>query len=208
MNTTNSTGVTINDLFYTLEDLDKDCWLRLLNGSLKSKDEFHTAAVASMQNGDINLRTMVLRKVLVHEKQLHFHTDIRSKKWEELQQSNNISLLFYNAAAKMQMRIKGLATLHYNNAITETAWEKTGVASRRSYLTIAAPSISSAVPTSGLDEAFAVRNPTQEESEAGKHNFGVISVQALSLDWLWLHHAGHRRAFFDYEKKERCWLIP
>ncbi|MBY0479531.1 MAG: pyridoxamine 5'-phosphate oxidase family protein [Chitinophagaceae bacterium] len=208
MSTTNSAGVTINDLFYTLEDLDKDCWVRLLNGALKSKDEFHTAAVATLQDGDINFRTMVLRKVIPQEKQIHFHTDIRSKKWEELQQSNNISLLFYNAAAKMQMRINGQATLHCNNAITETAWEKTGVSSRHSYLTIAPPSIPSAVPTSGLDEAFALRNPTQEESEAGKHNFGVISVQALSLDWLWLHHAGHRRAFFDYKNQERCWLIP
>ncbi len=208
MITTQNTGVTINNILYTLEDLDKDCWFRLLNGALKSKDEFHTASVATLQEGDISLRTVVLRKVLPQEKQLHFHTDIRSKKWEELQQSNTISLLFYNVAAKMQMRIKGMATLHYADAISETAWEKTGVSSRRAYLTIAPPSSPAELPTSGLEEIFAVRNPTEEESETGRKHFGVVSIQAHSLDWLWLHHEGHRRAFFDYQKNERRWLIP
>ncbi len=208
MSTTHNTGVTINNILYTLEDLDKDCWFRLLNGALKSKDDFHTASVATLQQSEISLRTVVLRKVLPLEKQLHFHTDIRSKKWQELQQSNTISLLFYNVAAKMQMRIKGQALLHYEDAVSESAWEKTGVSSRRAYLTIASPSSTAELPTSGLDEAFTLRNPTEEESETGKKNFGVVSIQAHTLDWLWLHHEGHRRAFFDYQKKENRWLIP
>ena len=208
MTTKHNTGVTINNIVYTLEDLDKDCWFRLLNGSIKSKDDFHTASVATMQQGEISLRTVVLRKVLPLEKQLYFHTDIRSNKWQELQQCNRISILFYNEVAKMQLRIKGIATLHYEAAITETAWQKTGVTSRRSYLTIAPPSSSVEFPTSGLDETYALRNPTEEESEAGKKHFGVVSIQAHSLDWLWLHHAGHRRAFFNYQTKESRWLIP
>ncbi len=208
MTVTKDTGVTINNIFYSLEDVEKDCWLRLLNGSLKSKDALHTASVATLQDGDISLRTMVLRKVLPVEKQLRFHTDIRSHKCQELQQNNNISLLFYDAAARLQLRIKGMAFLYNDNEIAETAWQKTPIASRRTYLTKEPPSSTVEFATSGLDEAYALRNPTEEESETGRKNFGVINIQAQSMDWLWLHHAGHRRAYFDYINKAQTWLIP
>jgi 3-hydroxyisobutyrate dehydrogenase len=208
MTNTETTGVTIHNIFYTLSELENDCWLRLLNGSLKSRDAFHTAAVATLQQGAISLRTVVLRHVLPAKKQLRFHTDIRSPKWQELQQSNIISLLFYDAAARMQLRINGVATRHYGDAVAETAWQKTGLSSRRCYLAEAPPSSPAAFPTSGFDETYALRNPTEEESEAGKKHFGVVSIQAQSMDWLWLHHTGHRRAFFDYAKGENRWLVP
>ena len=64
--------VTINNIAYSLSDLEKDSWNRLVNGAVKSRDAFHTPRVATHCNGDINLRTVVLRKALPEIKELRF----------------------------------------------------------------------------------------------------------------------------------------
>lgn len=34
--------VTINNISYSIDALEKDCWIQLVNGSVKSKIPFHT----------------------------------------------------------------------------------------------------------------------------------------------------------------------
>jgi pyridoxamine 5'-phosphate oxidase len=200
--------VTINSINYNLNDLEKDCWLRLLNGSIKSKDPYHTPCVASLNNGEISMRTVVLRKVLPLEKVLRFHTDMRSNKWKELEINNTISILFYDASNRIQLRAKGKAILNFNDEITLEAWQKTPLSSRRCYLTQGSPSSFSEIPTSGLSFEIEQDNFTLEESEFGQAYFGIVSIQVESLEWLWLNHAGHRRAFFDYINEHYNWMIP
>jgi 3-hydroxyisobutyrate dehydrogenase len=200
--------VTINNIVYTLPDLEKDTWNRLVNGAVKSRDAFHTPCVATQCNGDINLRTVVLRKALPEIKELRFHTDTRSKKWKELTLNPSISALFYDAADRIQIRVKGRAVLEYNNHITTAAWQKTSLSSRRCYLTNFDPSSFVDNPTSGLPEYIEQENFTLEESEIGFNHFGIVSIQVQNIDWLWLHHAGHRRAYFDYVSRSFSWMIP
>lgn len=69
---------------YSLNVLEQDCWARLVTGATKSRNPFHTPCVASFSDGEISLRTVVLRKTLPLERELRFHTDIRSPKWKEL----------------------------------------------------------------------------------------------------------------------------
>ena len=57
--------VIINDIRYCLSDLEKDCWARFVNGAVKGRDPFHLPAVANFSDGDISLRTVVLRKALI-----------------------------------------------------------------------------------------------------------------------------------------------
>jgi 3-hydroxyisobutyrate dehydrogenase len=206
--TTNPNSININGIDYTIEDLEKDCWHRLLNGALRSKDPFHTASVATWTGTDISLRTMVLRKAKPQDQTLIFHTDTRSPKCQQLKQYPSLSILFYDAVARIQIRVKGIATLHHDDDLANDAWQQTALHSRRSYLTTAAPSTPTIFPTSGLPETFELTDLTETASEAGKPNFGVIVLQVESMDWLWLHHAGHRRAFFDYHSKLFSWLIP
>ncbi len=200
--------VIINNIGYRLEDLEKDCWLRLVNGAIKSRDPFHTPCVATIDSGEVNMRTVVLRKALPTHRELRFHTDTRSNKWKELAINNSISALFYDASSRIQLRVKGKAVLHFNNDITAEAWTKTALSSRRCYLTIENPSSFSAIPTSGLTEKIEQENFTREESEVGKDHFGIVAIQVESIEWLWLHHAGHRRAFFDYVNDCNNWMIP
>ena len=200
--------VTINNIVYTLPDLENDTWNRLVNGAVKSRDAFHTPCVATQCNGDINLRTVVLRKALPEIKELRFHTDTRSKKWKELTLNPSISALFYDATDRIQIRVKGRAVLQFNNDITAAAWQKTSLSSRRCYLTNFDPSSFTDNPTSGLPEHIEQENFTLVESEIGFNHFGIVSIQVQNIDWLWLHHAGHRRAYFDYETGSFSWMIP
>lgn len=200
--------VVVNNISYTLSDLEKDCWIRLVNGAVKGRDPFHLPAVANFSDGEISLRTVVLRKALPEERELRFHTDIRSPKWKALKVNSAISALFYDAASRIQLRVKGKAVMYFNDAVTADAWDKTNLSSRRCYLTPFTPSDFSDIPTSGLPNHIEQEEFTLEESEVGKENFGVVGIKVDSIDWVWLNHAGHRRAFFDYVNGEYRWMIP
>ena len=204
----NNLGIFIDKIFYTLHDLENDCWLRLVNGTLRSKDAFHTACVGTLKGNEISLRTVVLRKAIPSEKLLYFHTDIRSLKWNELKANNTISMLFYNFSSRIQLRITGFATMHNEDDLTDIAWQKTGLNSRRSYLTTIPPSSLLDFPSKGFEESNKPESLLQIESEAGRKNFGVIKVHVHSMDWLWLNHAVHHRALFDYVNQKYLWIAP
>ena len=204
----NEERISINNISYNLSDLEKDCWSRLVTGATKSKDSFHTPSIATLSQSEVSMCTVVLRKAIPTERALRFHTDIRSNKWAELALNNSISALFYDASARIQLRVKGKAILHFNNELTREAWKKTTLSSRKCYLTEFSPSSLVASPTSGLAEAIEQENFSLLESEVGYQNFGIVSIQVESIDWLWLNHAGHRRAFFDYKRDSFQWMIP
>lgn len=193
---------------YQLPDLEKDCWDRLVTAAVKSRTPFHTPSIATLHQGEVSLRTVVLRKTLPTERELRFHTDVRSPKWQELSINPSISALFYDAVDRIQLRVKGNAILHQTNEITAEAWQKTTLSSRCCYLTEHSPSSFSAISTSGLSEDIENENFTLAESEKGYSNFGIVSIHVQSIDWLWLNHAGHRRALFDYEKESFHWMVP
>ncbi len=200
--------VLINDIGYNLDELERDCWVRLQNGALKSKDPFHTPSVATFDSEGVQIRTVVLRKVIPTEKQLSFHTDTRSRKWTQLQTNPTVSALFYSPAARIQIRINGIASLQFNNPTTAEAWQNTTLSSRRCYLVQPAPSSYTDFPTSGMSEKVEQEKFSLEESEIGYQNFGIVSIHVESIDWLFLHHAGHRRAFFDYKHGTKRWMVP
>jgi 3-hydroxyisobutyrate dehydrogenase len=193
---------------YHLPELEQDCWDRLVTGAIKSRTPFHTPSIATLHQGDVSLRTVVLRKTLPTERELRFHTDVRSPKWQELSQNPSISALFYDAVDRIQLRIKGKAVLHHTNEITAEAWQKTSLSSRKCYLTLFSPSSFTEESTSGLTDDIEHENFTLAESESGYSNFGIVSIHVQSIDWLWLNHAGHRRAYFDYEQGVNSWMIP
>ena len=193
---------------YHLPELEQDCWDRLVTGAVKSRTPFHTPSIATLHQGEVNLRTVVLRKTLPTERELRFHTDVRSPKWQELSQNSSISALFYDAIDRIQLRVKGKAVLHHTNEITAEAWQKTSLSSRKCYLTRFSPSSFTEESSSGLSEDIEHENFTLAESESGYTNFGIVSIHVQSIDWLWLNHAGHRRAYFDYEMGVNSWMIP
>lgn len=194
-----------------LDAIETFCWNRMEAACLDYKDVLHCPIVGNRNEMGVNMRTVVLRKLKKEEKQLWFHTDIRSGKWNELQNDPAISWLFYSPEERLQLRVMGTVTIHHQDEISEAAWENTSVNGRRTYLCNPGPSSIIAEPASGLSPVLEERNPTVEESEAGKSWFAVVTTQVQYLEWLWLHSKGHRRAAFHYENAvltRSNWLIP
>ena len=204
-------GIERNGIIYTLAAIEEESWTSLLEGSLRTKDPFHQPVFGTISNDTPALRTVVLRKIIPESREIFLHTDIRSRKVEEIKNNANVSWLFYNFEKKLQLRINGIATLHTDDAIADEAWNITGMNSRKTYLIQAAPSSVTDVPENSLPASFADRDPTPEESMEGRKHFCVIVTRALQLDWLWLNSKGHKRALFTYNDGEGFkaeWLIP
>jgi pyridoxamine 5'-phosphate oxidase len=205
--------VELNDLRYTLPELEPYLWTLLLNGALRSKDDLHTAQFATLTaEGLPDVRTVVLRKAFAEQKVLWFHTDARAEKVAQIAVNPNVFWHFYDARRRMQFRLKAIATVHSEGEIQSLQWQNTPMMSRKCYLTPHSPGSISAVATSGLPLEMEARDPEPHESEIGAANFVVVTTQILRLEWLFLHHAGHRRARFSYDEQgkmlDAAWLIP
>ncbi|MBC7886714.1 MAG: pyridoxamine 5'-phosphate oxidase family protein [Ferruginibacter sp.] len=203
--------VCIDGLHYDLAAIEKNCWQRIINGSLQKRNAFQTPVVANAGASGINMRTVVLREAGAAKKQLSFYTDNRSGKWAELQRNNRISWLFYDPLDRIQIRAGGIAALHHNDELADKAWSGTSITNRKNYLSEPAPSTETEHPVSGLPTEFEQADPTAEQTEAGRKNFGLVITSIQWMEWLWLNNSCHRRAVFVYNEKESFtanWLVP
>ena len=78
---------------------------------------------------------------------LNFHSDIRSKKIEDIKLNPKTNFVFYDSKIKTQLRMTTDSKIYYNDNVCQKAWEKTKLMSRKCYLTKKAPSTTS-IPSS------------------------------------------------------------
>tara|TARA_Y100000590_G_scaffold457420_1_gene610020 strand:+ start:731 stop:1345 length:615 start_codon:yes stop_codon:yes gene_type:complete len=194
-------------------DLDKiylKIW-ELLNSGLSNRDApFHIPTFICGEGKNFDGRMVVLRGINEKNKNLWFHTDIRSKKIKILQNNPRAALLFYDRDEKIQLRISVNTNINYQNNITKKAWKKTPHMSRQCYLGEKTPGSNTSIPTSGLSDDFDNFNYSLEESESGYKNFCLIESFITSIEWLYLAAKGHRRAHFVLTNNtvEKKWIIP
>ena len=198
------------DYYNDLEKVYTKIW-ELLESGLKRRDvPFHIPTFICGDKKKFDGRIVVLRGIDKEEKKIWFHSDIRSNKIKILKSNSKSNLLFYDKSEKIQLRITGQAKINHLNDITKKSWKKTVHMSRQCYLGDKAPGISVSEPTSGLTTDVDNLKYTIEESEIGYKNFCVIETYIKSIEWLYLAAKGHRRAYFNLNKKqlEKKWLIP
>ena len=194
----------------TLENIERDCWEYLLQGSLKGKDGFHTFALGTYSGQEVEMRTLVLRKVEKSERLIFTHTDARSPKVYQLESGHTAGLLFYDPNRKIQIRIKARPSIHKDDFIAGMLWSETRLSARKAYLSIKSPGHILGQGEDGLPEHLRGRDPDLEESQAGLQNFLVLGFEVLQMDWLYLHSQGHRRAVFQYNEAgyDALWVNP
>ena len=184
----------------------------LLNCAVKDRNHtFHTPVFSNFEkDNSVNSRVVVLRKFNEKELKLNFHTDFRSIKLQNLKENNNSFFVFYDFKLKIQLRIKTLSTINNNNIISKQAWEKTGLFSRKCYLSLKAPSSSTTIPEDGIPKHLKGIDPSKEESEEGYKNFTVVVNKIQNIDWLYLESSGHRRLKISFKESDQIykWLIP
>ncbi len=187
-----------------LAETGAEAWRLLARGVADRRAALHTVQLATLGlDGAPRLRTVVLRGVDPAAGTLRVHTDARSSKVAELAAEPRVELHGYDARAKIQLRLRGLAEVHAAGPVADAAWAATGQGSRASYRAPVPPGSPITAPVDG--EPVAGDGP-----EAGREAFRAITVTVARLEWLYLAARGHRRAAFlrDGDGWRGAWLAP
>ncbi|MFM7260538.1 MAG: pyridoxamine 5'-phosphate oxidase family protein [bacterium] len=182
-------------------------WAELDAATKDRRHGFHVPVIASIgRDGMPSARSVVLRRALCEPGELHFHTDLRSTKVAEIAANPRVAWLLYDATRKIQLRIEAEAEVLRDGPRADEAWSRSALSSRRCYLAPHAPGEVTAEWTANIPEALAARIPTEEESAAGRANFGLVVTRATAIEWLYLASDGHRRARFVVDAARASWL--
>lgn len=201
---------SIRDKNISHGEILKKVWRNLDLGVIDRKHPFHLPVFGTVDGDAPSLRTVVLRRFWRKPAQLAFHSHLGSPKVSQINANPNVYWLFYNSEERLQVRIKGTASIHQNDELTDEQWQATELFSRRCYIG-EAPTQESKKPTTGLPDDLNCRKPTPEESEHGKENFVVIVSTIDEIDCMELDRRGHRRSLFKWNADgeiEMKWLTP
>ena len=189
------------------DDLDAtfvELWRLLADGAERGQSGFHRPVLATLADGHPRARTVILRAADSVSGTLRFHCDRRSDKARELVSHPACALTAYDAAAKIQIRVEGFATVHTDDAVADSAWAGSRAMSQVCYGAMPGPG--TALPTGG---AYALPAET-EATILGRPHFAAVVVRAERLDFLFLDRRGHRRAAWrrDRDRWDAGWLAP
>ena len=147
-------------------------------------------------------RLVVIREVDAEKLTLSFHTDVRSKKWQQLQSNPHSALTGYDPQNRIQIRIQGIAEL-FDFLSEKNQWVWDTLSPDRKKL------CTGDTPASLVNPKF---NPDAEFTEnLGVENFGIIQIRVQLLDWLILDPKQHKRAIIDYSSSKVIkahWVNP
>lgn len=187
----------------TPEEIQDQIWKELGRAALDRHHEWRTPVLAtSTEDGSVNARTVVLRRVDSDEGQLEIYTDSRSSKVSELSQNPIAQFVFWSTRLNWQLRVRTECTILTSGTYVESLWQNVKQSpSSGDYLTLVEPG----APMTN-NESQHHKNQNQHQGQNPKNYFAVISCQILEIDWLELSRAGHRRA--NLKNKQWQWLVP
>lgn len=197
----NNNFVEVPDYYDNLE-LTLDTADRILSNAVDNSNTlFHTLVVSCFNGLEISSRVMVLREFCLQKKIMRFHTDYRSAKIRELKDQTSANVIGYDPALKVQIKLQGEIKVHYDDSVTQDAWQSSTNRSKKCY----------SVKDGSSNE---IENPNEYdikefEPEEGYKNFSVLIFSFNSLEYLYLKRSGHRRAIHKWDDKLNSkWLVP
>lgn len=152
-----------------------------------ARHPLHLVTVATLgADGGPQARTVVLRGFDAERRVLWFHTDSRSPKAAAIARDGRVALHWYDAAARLQIRISAAAVLHHADSVARAAWEAAQPMSRACYASPTAPGTRlTAFPTAAPAPAAA--------DDLGLAHFAVVRCRFTAVELLALHASGHER---------------
>ncbi len=181
----------MNDPFATLDDTQAFVWEKLKTGAEKPGSPAHLLTLATVsKSGAPRVRILVLRAVDVDAKQLILFTHGASEKIEELGGDPRAELLFWDADAALQVRLRARITVSNGDP---DEWSAMSVGRRANY----APS-----PLPGRE----LERPTLPALSDDASFFRVLTAQVERIETLSLAALPHRRAVF--EGSQARWIAP
>ena len=186
-----------NEISQTLESAD----LILNNAVENAKTLFHTLAVSSIYNNQVATRVMVLREFNLKERYIRFHTDYRAAKIDHYSENNSASVLGYDPSLKIQIKLQGSISVHYNDYLTQAAWEGSTTRSKKCYSVKGGSTLEISDP-----KEYDLKDGNIED---GYMNFAVLKFSFNNLEFLHLKSSGHRRALHSWDESfVSTWLVP
>lgn len=186
------------------DDLDEvlaEAFRLFARGVADRRSAFRAPTVATVgPDGAPRARTMVLRRFDPAARRLTLHTDQRAGKIADIARNPSVALHVYDARAALQIRLATRAQVHANDAVARASWAASAPTSLTVYTISPAPGTAVTAPP-----------PAPAGQETGFSNFAVLALTFDTLEWLWLHHSGHRRARFDWTADgafRATWLVP
>lgn len=209
MNEPHSLPAYYDDLALSFEE----AWSLIATGVTNRNSPAHMPAVGTVDAlGVPQMRIMILRDLSRDERTLRFHTDSRSMKAEEVRQNPATSVLIYDPAAKIQIRMSGKTHFATTGDIADTAWSTSTPFARRCYMAETAPATPVVKPSSGLPDWIEGKQPEEAQLADYRGNFATLLVEIETIEWLYLANAGHRRARWQWDPAQNAWagfwLIP
>ena len=174
-------------------------WGELHKGTKIGQHPFHTFSLSTISDNMPNSRTIVLRKVSIKNKEIFFHTDKRSSKYNEILSNKNVCSLFYDKKRKIQLRISGTAYINYDTKLSLKSWKQMTNESKICYMGPYAPSTLLKKFKPNLPSILPHQINSKNES-FGYKNFCLINIIISRIDWLYLDHKGHKRLLFYFGK--------
>ena len=185
----------------TLAAIKAEVWQQLVLASQDKQHEWRTPVLATVDGDSADARTVILREVDPHQKQLLSFTDDRAGKVAQLLRHPHGSMVMWSRALGWQLRCRVLLSLEMTGLAATSRWAKIK-------LTPAAQDYLARLPPGAPLNPAELRE-TPDAPAAGplkREYFAVVSAQVLSIDWLELHRSGHRRAVFD--DRGARWVQP
>ena len=154
--------------------------------------EWRVAVLATVDDGEADARSVVVREVDAAERRLVFYTDARSPKVRQIEASPQGTLVFFSRELGWQVRMQVRLAVETSGLAVSSRWARLQTsAGAHDYLAANAPG-------SPLDAPLA---------ELGvRGHFAMIEAMAETVDWLELAPQGHRRAQFGGHGGK--WLQP
>ncbi|MBL4720680.1 MAG: pyridoxamine 5'-phosphate oxidase family protein [Alphaproteobacteria bacterium] len=165
----------------TLDDVAHDCWRRLQQGADDAAAPFRFPIVATQGLSHagppvLAARIVVLRGADPTRREVVFHTDQRSLKFAEIAAAARVTFVFYDAQARVQLRLVAQATAHIDDAIADAAWNAAAPTSRRAYRAKRGSGATSTPHSPGTLKKWA-REPTRLMTTLGGSNSRLSFAQ-------------------------------
>ncbi|MFY9255670.1 MAG: pyridoxamine 5'-phosphate oxidase family protein [Fuerstiella sp.] len=195
----------------SLPAIHTQCWENLTAAVIQRDSGWRLPVLATSDMDGCRQRVVVLRHVDVQHETIYVHTDLRSAKITSIQSQPQVSWLFYDAAAMVQLQLSGKAVIHTNDTTADRFWNSEPESSLRGYLAPHAPGTVCNLPESNLPASVIGRIPERDELQLGRANFAVISCKIQSMEWLLLRREGNLKARFQTPTSGDTtmeWLAP
>ena len=168
-----------------------EIWSRLAGeftqAAASARHPLHLVTVATLgDDGGPQARTVVLRGFDAERRVLWFHTDVRSPKAVEIARDGRVALHWYDAAARLQIRMSADAVLHHGDPVARAAWQAAPPMSRACY---ASPT----PPGTRLAEVPAATPAPAAGDDRGLAHFALVRCRFTAVELLALHASGHER---------------